>query len=84
MCKSTGRIYHITFNPPKVAGIDDETGEPLIQRPDDQEEAILNRLSVYERQTQPLIDYYRHRGLLRDVNASGAPELVLQSILKII
>lgn len=84
MCKSTGRIYHITFNPPKVAGIDDETGEPLIQRPDDQEEAILNRLSVYERQTQPLIDYYRHKGLLRDVDASGAPELVLQSILKII
>ena len=52
MCKSTGRIYHIIYNPPKVAGIDDETGEKLIQREDDQESAILNRLEVYARQTE--------------------------------
>ena len=55
MAKSSGKIYHIIYNPPKVEGIDDETGEPLIQREDDKEEAILNRLEVYERQTEPLI-----------------------------
>ena len=57
VCKSTGRTYHILYNPPKVEGIDDETGEPLIQRDDDKEEAILNRLDVYAKSTAPLIDY---------------------------
>jgi len=58
MCKSTGRIYHVVYNPPKVEGIDDETGEPLIQRDDDKEDAILNRLEVYDRQTAPLISCF--------------------------
>ncbi len=84
MCKSTGRIYHIVYNPPKKAGFDDETGEALIQREDDMEEAILNRLHVYERQTEPLIQYYKEKGLLRDIDASGAPESVLASMLKVI
>jgi len=84
MCKSTGRIYHILFNPPKTEGIDDETGEQLLQRPDDHEDAILNRLSVYEKQTSPLIEYYRAKGLLRDIDASGAPENVLKAMLKVI
>jgi len=84
MCKSTGRIYHILFNPPKTEGIDDETGEQLLQRPDDHEDAILNRLSVYEKQTSPLIEYYRAKGLLRDIDASGAPENVLKATLKVI
>jgi adenylate kinase len=81
MCKSTGRIYHIIYNPPKVAGIDDETGEELIQREDDKESAILNRLEVYARQTEPLIAYYRERNLLRDIDAKGAPEDILQRML---
>jgi adenylate kinases len=80
MCKSTGRTYHILYNPPKVEGIDDETGEPLIQRDDDKEEAILNRLVVYEKSTAPLIDYYAKKGLLLDVDASPAPEKVLESL----
>jgi adenylate kinase len=84
MCKSTGHIYHIVYNPPKKAGFDDETGEALIQRDDDKEEAILNRLHVYERQTEPLIQYYKEKGLLRDIDASGAPESVLASMLKVI
>ena len=82
VCKSTGRIYHIIYNPPKVAGIDDETGEPLIQRDDDKEEAILNRLEVYNRQTAPLIAYYRDKGLLRDIDASGDPESILKTMLQ--
>lgn len=81
MCKSTGRIYHVVYNPPKVEGIDDETGEPLIQRDDDKEDAILNRLEVYDRQTAPLISYYKEKGLLRDIDAKGSPEAVLAQML---
>lgn len=81
MCKSTGRIYHVIYNPPKVEGIDDETGEPLIQRDDDKEEAILNRLEVYDRQTAPLISYYEQKGLLRNIDAKGKPEAVLAQMI---
>ena len=54
----SGRTYHLKFNPPKVAGLDDVTGEPLIQRDDDKEETVVKRLSVYQSQTRPLVDYY--------------------------
>ena len=54
----SGRTYHVTFNPPKVAGVDDVTGEPLVQRADDQEETVKKRLEVYSAQTRPLVDYY--------------------------
>ena len=54
----SGRTYHVTFNPPKVAGKDDVTGEDLVQRVDDQEETVKKRLNVYHDQTKPLIDYY--------------------------
>ncbi len=54
----SGRTYHLKFNPPKVAGKDDVTGEPLIQRVDDQEETVKNRLAVYSAQTRPLVAYY--------------------------
>ena len=56
---ASGRTYHITFNPPKEEGKDDVTGEALIQRDDDQEETVRNRLDVYHAQTEPLIDYYK-------------------------
>jgi len=55
---ASGRTYHLVFNPPKEDGKDDETGEPLIQRDDDQEETVRARLKVYHDQTEPLIDYY--------------------------
>lgn len=55
---ASGRTYHIAFNPPKVADTDNETGEPLIQRDDDQEDTVRARLTVYHDQTEPLIDYY--------------------------
>ncbi|MCF8160835.1 MAG: adenylate kinase [Polaromonas sp.] len=55
---ASGRTYHVTFNPPKVAGVDDVTGEPLVQRADDQEETVKMRLDVYSAQTRPLVDYY--------------------------
>jgi len=55
---ASGRTYHIVFNPPKVEGKDDETGEDLVQRDDDKEEVVLDRLKVYHEQTKPLIGYY--------------------------
>jgi adenylate kinase len=55
---ASGRTYHVTFNPPKTAGLDDVTGEPLIQRADDHEETVKKRLDVYSAQTRPLVDYY--------------------------
>jgi adenylate kinase len=55
---ASGRTYHVKFNPPKVAGKDDVTGEPLIQRDDDKEETVRKRLDVYQSQTRPLVDYY--------------------------
>ncbi|PRD70415.1 adenylate kinase [Malikia spinosa] len=55
---ASGRTYHVKFNPPKVEGVDDVTGEPLVQRADDQEETVKKRLEVYSAQTRPLVDYY--------------------------
>lgn len=55
----SGRVYHVVFNPPNESGVDDETGEPLIQREDDREETVRNRLAVYHDQTQPLVNFYR-------------------------
>ena len=55
---ASGRTYHVKFNPPKVAGVDDITGEPLIQRDDDKEETVTKRLDVYSAQTRPLVEYY--------------------------
>jgi adenylate kinase len=54
----SGRTYHVKFNPPKTAGVDDVTGEPLIQRDDDREDTVRKRLEVYKAQTRPLVDYY--------------------------
>jgi adenylate kinase len=56
---ASGRTYHEKHNPPKVAGQDDETGEPLVQRDDDREETVRKRLEVYREQTRPLVDYYQ-------------------------
>ncbi|MDO8292884.1 MAG: adenylate kinase [Gallionella sp.] len=55
---ASGRTYHLVFNPPKVAGKDDITGEDLVQRPDDAEDTVIKRLTVYHDQTKPLVDYY--------------------------
>jgi len=55
---NSGRVYHIQHNPPKVEGVDDETGEPLMQREDDQEATVRNRLKIYHDQTKPLVRFY--------------------------
>jgi adenylate kinase len=68
---ASGRTYHIKFNPPKVEGKDDVTGEPLIQRDDDREETVLKRLEVYHQQTEALVGYY---GKWAESGAAGAPK----------
>lgn len=70
----SGRVYHVTFNAPKVPDLDDETGEPLIQRDDDQEATVRDRLGVYHAQTHPLVEFYQARaaqGALKFVAVSG-------------
>ena len=70
---ASGRTYHVVFNPPKVAGKDDATGEELIQRADDAEETVLKRLEVYHSQTKPLVNFYNQWA---SSGAAGAPKYV--------
>lgn len=65
----SGRTYHVDFNPPKAAGKDDVTGEPLVQRPDDNEATVKERIATYHAQTKPLINYYLARGASGDPHA---------------
>jgi adenylate kinase len=78
---ASGRTYHVIYNPPKVRGKDDVTGEDLVQRPDDTEATIRNRITTYHAQTKPLVDYYLQQskvGLPRyvSINASGSVERI--------
>ncbi len=82
--KPSGRTYHVEFNPPKVAGKDDVTGEELIQREDDKVDAIRNRLSVYHEQTAPLIDYYQKKDKLVEIDASPSPDEVFSILSEIV
>ena len=66
---ASGRTYHLRFNPPKVEGVDDVTGEPLILRDDDREETVKKRLEVYQAQTRPLVDYYSNWAATGDARA---------------
>jgi adenylate kinase len=70
---ASGRTYHVVFNPPRKEGKDDVTGEPLIQRDDDQEATVRKRLEVYHNQTEPLIDYYKS---WRSSGKAGAPQYI--------
>jgi len=81
VCGIGGEIYNIYDHPPKVPGRCDRDGGELIQRPDDREEVIAERLAAYERQTRPLVDYYRQQGVLKDVDGMAAPEAVTKNVL---
>ncbi len=81
-CRAAGHIYHIKNKPPKVPGICDEDGSELYQRDDDKAETVANRIRVYMDKTAPLIDYYRQRGLLIELDGTLAPEMVSQQIMK--
>ena len=84
ICKEGGHIYNIYERPPKREGICDVDGSELIHRPDDSEGVISERLAAYERQTQPLVEYYTVRGLLRRVDAMSIADVVTESIARIL
>lgn len=84
VCPSCGASYHIKFNPPAAQGKCDVCGSDVIQRKDDTEETVSERLDVYERQTQPLIDFYKERNLLSTVDGTQAINEVFESICNIL
>ncbi|AVX20815.1 MULTISPECIES: adenylate kinase [Carboxydocella] len=81
ICRACGASYHVVFNPPARPGICDKCGGELYQRDDDNEATVANRLDVYEAQTQPLIDFYQVRGLLRQIDGDQPIDKVLSDIL---
>jgi adenylate kinase len=78
---ASGRSYHKIFNPPKNDMKDDVTGEPLIQRSDDNAETLKKRLSTYHAQTAPVVEYYKKTGIWRGIDASQEPGQVWKSLL---
>jgi adenylate kinase len=80
-CASCGAVYHVEHAPPQQEGICDQCGGELIQRDDDTEDVVLNRLEVYRKQTEPLEHFYWERGLLRDVEAVGEVDAVTERTL---
>ena len=82
--EASGRVYHIKFNPPKVENMDDETGEELLIRPDDEESTVRKRLEVYHTETSPLINFYQLQELVYKVNGQTDIDIVSNSIYEII
>ena len=80
-CSNCESVFNTISNPPAEPGICDKCGSKLIQRNDDKPDTVRNRLSVYFEQTEPLIDYYKNKGLLRSVSGDGGPESVFNRIL---
>jgi len=83
-CPTDGRLYNIHFQPPRVDGLCDLDGTPLIIRDDDREEVVRERLGVYEKQTTPVVDYFRQRGQLVTVNADQSVERVTSDVFAVI
>ena len=83
-CRDCGTMYHIIFDPPVNAGLCNKCNGELYQRDDDQEDTIVARLDVYERQTAPLLSYYQARDLLRAIDGLGSPAQVFDRILKVL
>ena len=81
-CSVCGEIYNIYFGPPKQEGLCDKDGGKLLQRADDNENTIRQRLVAYENQTSPLIEYYRKKNLLHDVNGSRDPEPIAKELIQ--
>ena len=77
---TSGRSYNIEFNPPKIEGRDDITGEKLVQREDDKEEIVQSRLNTYHELTEPLVRYYQKQGILKAIDGTGSPENIYAEI----
>lgn len=77
---TSGRSYNIEFNPPKIEGRDDITGEKLVQREDDKEEIVQSRLNTYHELTEPLVRYYQKQGIIKAIDGAGSPEYIYAEI----
>jgi adenylate kinase len=84
ICRNCGAIYNVVNMPTRVDGVCDRCGGPTYTRDDDRVESIRNRLEVYQRQTEPLVEFYRAAGLLRDIDSSRTPEDSLTQITKVL
>lgn len=84
VCRAEGHIYHRDFNPPEEPGVCDIDGSELFTREDDQEETVRNRIEVYKRQTAPLVEHYRERGLLIEVNGAQTVEEVTEELVSVV
>ena len=80
-CSLCGEIYNVYLNPPRVEGVCDKDGGKLLQRVDDSEETIRQRLLAYEKQTSPLIEYYRRKGVLHEVDGNRKPEPIARELI---
>jgi len=83
-CKNCGAMFHVLFQPPKTEGICDRCGGTLYQRADDKEETIRTRLKEYEKQTAPLIEYYRGKKTLRSIQGVGGPDQIFDQIIRLL
>lgn len=83
-CPDCGRLYHLKFEPPRVQGLCDTCGKDLVVRGDDRDDTARQRVEVYERQTAPLIEFYRQQALLREVDGTGRPAEVTGRILTVV
>lgn len=84
ICKECGATYHVKFNPPKKEGICDLCGGELYQRDDDNEETVSKRIEVYQKQTQPLIEYYEEKGILANINGEQDIDKVFNDIVDVL
>ncbi len=83
-CKAEGHVYHTKYNPPKKEGVCDLDGSELYQRNDDKRETVQQRIDVYFKQTAPLIDFYKEKGLLVEIDGSKPIEEVTQAVMKVV
>lgn len=79
----SGRVYHVQFNPPKVEGLDDVTGEPLTHRKDDNEETLRKRLSVFHRETMPLLQHYKQQGIVHTLDANLPVDRITETLMTV-
>ena len=84
VCGNCGTSFHVSENPPRKEGVCDKCSSALVQRPDDKPESIAVRLDVYEKNTRPVLDFYRKKGVFRQVEGTGKPEEIYQSLKKVI
>jgi adenylate kinase len=84
VCRRCGHNYHVVFSPPARPGVCDVCGGEVVQRKDDEEATVRRRLQVYERDTRPLVEYYRSQGLVEEIPAEAPPDQVFEAVTRVL